>query len=666
VSDFKYIPEIDGLRAVAVVPVILFHLGVGWIPGGFLGVDVFFVISGYLITSILIKESDKSAKDYFYDFYLRRMRRIFPALFTMIFVTLLASYYILLPSELLELSKSAISALGFVSNIYFYFNTGYFDHAAETMPLLHTWTLGVEEQFYIIWPIIILFLAKKNFISRSSIIVVLFLVSLYLSVYYTGKDVSLAFYNLPFRLYEFLLGAALPLVLNNTFYTRIRSSGISAILQLFGLGLIGYSMLNFSSDDNFPGWLAMLPAFGASMFIVGVRAFDSQRLNPMQSSMMVGIGKISFSLYLWHWPIIVLYSIYIGGAKLTPFEISILIAIMLLVSVGSYFIIEKPLRRTRLTSLTVKFSLAMALLIIGISWLAIQSSGFKDRFIEQEKFSSLDKMWEWECPNLHRFPSLRREYCTFGGDWEASERKILVWGDSHAEQIGPLMRLVAENYNLSVLVIDRSCRPITDGKDVLLRHRQAKKATKGCLEMKRKVYDIIKQDKNIKLVMLVGAWRFSLSQVYSSNVKSPNNKQALSLFYEGLSNTVQELSYLGVDTLLMGDIPHLDKTRIECGNKHNLLRKHQLNCSPLSREYVDDLHSSTENILEKVASEHSSVYSHNIINEHCTEEGCAIHVNGSFMYKDTNHIRRNFSKSNQQALVDQFGLSKAIEWSNYK
>ncbi|MEH6559630.1 MAG: acyltransferase family protein [Oceanicoccus sp.] len=665
-SDFRYIPEIDGLRAVAVVPVILFHLGLSWISGGFLGVDVFFVVSGYLITSILIKESDKRVSEYFYDFYMRRMRRIFPALFTMILVTLLVSYFVLLPSELLELARSALSAVGFFSNIFFYFGTGYFDGPAENMPLLHTWTLGVEEQFYIMWPVIILFLAKKSLIQRSSLIAVLFLASLYSSVYYTSENASLAFYNLPFRLYEFLLGAALPIMFNDDFYARLRARFIPAILQVFGLGLIGYSMVTFSSDDKFPGWLALLPALGTSLFIIGVRSSSGYRLNPMKSSLMVGIGKISFSLYLWHWPIIVFYSIYIGGRKLTPVEILVLIAIMAIVSVSSYFVIEKPLRRSQLTALTAKYSLASALIIIGVCFLAIQSSGFRDRLPENEKFSSPDEMWKWKCPNFYNFSNFRRKYCTVGDDWKTAERKILVWGDSHAEQLTPLLKLVAERNELSVLVIDRSCRPITDGKNVLLKHRQAKKATKGCMKMKRKVYDIIKQDKAIRLVMLVGAWRFSLPQVYSPDFESPNRRQTLNIFQEGLSNTAKELTSLGVDVLLMGDIPHPNKMRSECGNKNNLLRKNKQDCSPLPREFVDDLHAATEKILEEVASMNSGVYSHNIINEYCSDVSCPIHVNESFMYKDTNHIRRNFSRSSQEILVDQFGLNEAIDWTGYK
>ena len=346
-SKIKYIPEVDGLRALAVIPVIVYHLGLSALPGGFLGVDVFFVISGYLITAILLREVDKSHKRFFGDFYLRRLRRIFPAFFTVIATTLIGAYLVLLPDDHLELGRSALASVGFVSNIYFYFNTGYFDAPAESMALLHTWSLGVEEQFYLVWPGLILFLAVLAKGSRLAVVTILFLTSFIASFLVTPIDPPLAFFNLPFRIFQFLLGAAIPLFLVNT---RIYDPGHplrSAALQATGFSLTMWSFVAFSHEDTFPGWLAIFPSAGAALFIVGASLPDRPKLNPMKSRLAVGIGKISFSLYLWHWPIIILYKAYLGdySAKLDGSQAGGLFLACLILSLLSYQLIERPFRK---------------------------------------------------------------------------------------------------------------------------------------------------------------------------------------------------------------------------------------------------------------------------------------------------------------------------------
>ncbi|WP_411726794.1 acyltransferase family protein [Methyloglobulus sp.] len=291
--DFR--KDINGLRAIAVIAVILFHFGVSRMKGGFVGVDVFFVISGFLMTGIIFNKVDRGNFSLI-GFYLDRGRRIIPALAFLCFVLLVAGWSLLTPSEYKNLGKSVGGSLGFISNIIFWREAGYFDQASHEKWLLHTWSLSAEWQFYIVYPLIILLLRKWLAASRVRWGLFFFAVfSFLISIYASGRWPSAAFYLLPTRAWEMLAGGLVYL-----FPIAIKER-TGTMLELIGIGLIAFSVMYASADDIWPGWLASIPVLGAVLVIMSKRNESLLTCNPIAQF----IGKTSYSIYLWHWPLVV-------------------------------------------------------------------------------------------------------------------------------------------------------------------------------------------------------------------------------------------------------------------------------------------------------------------------------------------------------------------------
>ena len=335
-----YRPEVDGLRAVAVLVVLFFHAGIPGFRGGFVGVDIFFVISGYLITRLILGELD-GGRFSFARFYGRRARRLFPAMFATLAATFVASIFVLSPSHLEELSLSVVHTLFSLSNVLFWSLAGYFDTASEVKPLLHTWSLGVEEQFYLLWPISV-FLAYR-WRRRSGVLALVAgigVASLVAAEYAAGSNPDAAFFLTPFRMCELALGG-LCLWLERSSASRTwRREG----LTLLGLALIGYSVVELSPGHRFPGLAAMVPCAGAALVIVAGRGRIAGAL--LANRLAVGIGLISYSLYLVHWPLFVLWR-YGRTGESTPAEKALLIAASILLATAMYFLVEQPFRRRR-------------------------------------------------------------------------------------------------------------------------------------------------------------------------------------------------------------------------------------------------------------------------------------------------------------------------------
>ncbi|MBB3234455.1 acyltransferase family protein [Phyllobacterium endophyticum] len=301
---FSYRPHIDGLRAIAVLGVVLFHFGLEELPGGFIGVDIFFVISGFLISKSIYKEVE-SRRFSFYSFYERRARRILPAFIVVSLSTALAGYFILFPQELAELSKSLIAATLFSGNIHFYATSDYFSPGASQTPLLHLWSLGVEEQFYIVFPALVLAVHKWWPRAMASVIVGLIVASVVASQIMLSLSPSASFYLLPFRAFEILIGSWLALP-RRTF----PSGNLARVAAYGGLALICGGMLFITAKFPFPGLLALVPCVGTALVIWGCESTVGSVSRVMGSGPMKFFGKISYSLYLVHWPIAV-FAIYI-------------------------------------------------------------------------------------------------------------------------------------------------------------------------------------------------------------------------------------------------------------------------------------------------------------------------------------------------------------------
>lgn len=337
-SSFR--ADIEGLRALAVVAVLAFHNG--WattFSGGFVGVDVFFVISGYLITRNILSRAERGSFS-FRDFYIRRARRLLPALYLTVFLTVAIGTVVASPVDLRHIGESAIATIFSVSNVYFWNQSGYFDSAAIQKPLLHTWSLAVEEQFYLVWPLVVVFLSRYFRNRRYHAVAVLVLLgalSVWATEYALRTDASGAFYLTPYRIGEFALGAIcawLPI-------RKPLPGAAREALALLGLGLILYAVFRITEATRFPGLMALVPCVGAALLIY----FGDSKVAKLvlANRLAVGIGRISYSLYLAHWPVYVFFRQWRGGEPGMAASMGIS-AISLLLAMAMYRYIEQPFR----------------------------------------------------------------------------------------------------------------------------------------------------------------------------------------------------------------------------------------------------------------------------------------------------------------------------------
>lgn len=380
-THLKYRPDIDGLRALAVIPVILFHAGLTLFGGGYLGVDVFFVISGYLITSIIIKEKQKNAFT-LSSFYSRRAKRILPVLLVVIIFTTIAAWNILPPKELDYFAQSVIATLTFSSNILFWLQSGYFDTATELKPLLHTWSLAVEEQYYIVFPLIILTL--WNFGRKSIVAFTFFLVaaSMAFSFWFASVDQIGSFYLLPARAWEILAGAMVALVGIHT--TNRRTSQLASAL---GIVLILAPMIIYSSDTaQLP--LYALPTVIGTVLVIQFTKAESITYRLLTLRPLIWVGLISYSAYLWHQPLLA-FAKFRYSHELPVHIIALAITATLALSVASYKLIENPTRTTKglKSKLVICGVCICAVSISGIAYFGHKYEGFPSRV---QQFFSLE------------------------------------------------------------------------------------------------------------------------------------------------------------------------------------------------------------------------------------------------------------------------------------
>ena len=403
------------------VPVILFHAGYEFFSGGFVGVDVFFVISGYLITSILLDDIQKNRFSIL-NFYERRARRILPALYSMVVISLISSSIVLYPQELIETAKSALYVPIFSSNFYFWSERGYFGGAAELKPLIHTWSLAIEEQFYIVFPVALVVLSKYKQWLLVGVLLLVFLLSLIASYYVTLIHFDTAFF-FPFtRVWELLIGVFCALLLRRR--TCIATGVQADLIALGGLSLIVLSYVSFDSSILFPSVTALIPTLGTALFILASN--NARFIQPIFGfKPIVFIGLTSYSLYLWHQPIFAL------GRSIEAFEENKVMFILVAVAFGlsSYFFIEKPFRDRSLVSNknVVKFGILGSLCIIFMAGAIIYFEGFSKRFDDEDQALFL-QLATYKGYNQKRFDELH-----FADFSSQNGKKIVLVGDSHAK-----------------------------------------------------------------------------------------------------------------------------------------------------------------------------------------------------------------------------------------
>lgn len=449
-KQMKYRPDIDGLRALAVAPVVAFHAGLGF-PGGFLGVDVFFVISGYLLSRIVIEEMDAGSFSYL-SFYERRFRRLAPAFLAMVALVLVGSSATMLPEDFSALSESTVSAIFFVANFYFYNSIDYFSQSAELMPLLHTWSLAIEEQFYALLPLSVFITIK--FFPRAwlpSLVLVALLTSLSLCVYYTDAYKPYAFYMPHTRAWELLAGTLLA-VSPRSWLRRISPAKVGPVALLLLLS----AMLLMDERAAFPGYLALAPVLATMALLWSGDALPKNWLSDLLSiKPFVFIGKISYSLYLWHWPVIVFvnYSEIVDDGLLEKLACVI---ISVLLAWASYRFIEEPVRRGKIFAkqpvLFTGTAISTSFIAVG-AFIVMVEDGLPTRLPAE-----LIDLLKHNAPAVHdrdcklgRSSDVSWDPCLIG-EAKAAPSFILI-GDSHAQALIPGLSAAAEEQGVAGLTL---------------------------------------------------------------------------------------------------------------------------------------------------------------------------------------------------------------------
>lgn len=465
----NYRPDIDGLRAIAVLSVVAYHIYPGLLPGGFVGVDIFFVISGFLITDLIYRKS-LSNNFSFKDFYIRRIRRLAPALIAMSLAVIIYSYFLLLPKDIYSLAKSLIAQPLALQNLNFLIEGEYFQ-GADKKPLLHTWSLGVEEQFYIFWPLLITFACKFRRIWLLSSLLIIIFASFALNLIIENYSPKASFFLLPTRAWELAMGGFLAVLqYSKPESSRLKSLYLSRIIGFFGVLLLIFSLVFISDDQRFPGWIAWGPVL-ASVLIVAVSSQPIVSLKlVLESRLLVFIGLISYSLYLWHWPIIVFAKFHNLDTH-EPQIASALFITAIVLAILSYKYVEQPIRTGRFAKTTnslLLIAVSSGIFLIAIGIFSIQTKGLDFRFEEKDRMlltASFDQRSTNRCGFVFRAINPSAQICkinTASNSHGEATKKILIWGNSHADMWSKLLLDLGEEHNIPVYLNTRNCRATAD------------------------------------------------------------------------------------------------------------------------------------------------------------------------------------------------------------
>ncbi|WP_439371519.1 acyltransferase family protein [Bradyrhizobium sp. DASA03120] len=541
----NYRPDIDGLRAVAVLSVVIFHAfpDEAWLPGGFVGVDVFFVISGYLISRILFSEIEQRRFS-LASFYRRRIRRIFPALAVCLAAVLAYGFVVLMPSQLAQLGKQVFFGAAFLSNFALWRESGYFDSAATSKPLLHLWSLGIEEQFYILWPPL-LWIAFKLKAAIGRLIVALLVASFAVNIAVSLTDTSSDFYLPISRFWELLAGAAL------AWRPDINlKGGLKHVISLAGMAAVLISARLFASEMRFPGWLALLPVAGAvAVILAGSNAVINKAI--LSNRVAVSIGLISYPLYLWHWPLIA-FSYVIRGKPPTLFMAFGIVIASLLLAWATYRFIERPVRlssnRSRPTHIV-----AACVAMVGACGLAVWAiGGVPQRFrnsLDLEKLNAATLEAIYAPTNGMTV----LEYDSRGHSMVAQigqgARKVALAGNSMVFHYGPRLQQLADEGRLAVrayFVTGPAC-PLVPG--VIARDEFA-----NCAKVANRLSELVQREKVQTVVLSPHYWprKNAFVEREGKSIPLDGGEEGRRAFYANLEDYVRELKLNATVYLVLG------------------------------------------------------------------------------------------------------------------
>jgi peptidoglycan/LPS O-acetylase OafA/YrhL len=648
-----YRGDIEGLRAVAILLVIAAHAGVPWLTGGFIGVDVFFVLSGYLITGLLLQEIRTTGGLQLWKFYARRLRRLLPALLFMLICTALLAMTLLAPFEQLNIVPAARAASIWVSNIYFAFaDFDYFAQAADENLFLHTWSLGVEEQFYLVWPVFLMFLlgtwhwqgAVQNIRRLRLGMIATIGLCLLLSIFLSYKMPSWGFYLMPSRAWQFALGAlALLWSTGNGRHISSISSlrvsrGISRILTAggwAGIALILVSALLLDPNTAYPSAWALLPSAGAVLVLLAGATVNAASISRVLSlPPMQWTGRISYSWYLWHWPILVL-----GGTLFTNGEdadIRLLVALSLGLAVFSYWAVESPIRRNKKFSAQTRLTLAVSLILMSVAMVfstawqltAVSWSESSEQRHYSELHTNRPVIYPMGCDDWYSSPQVR--ICAFG-DKDAAQTAVLM-GDSVMGQWFPALSAAYNKPGWRLLVLTKSSCPMVDA------HFFYKRIGKEYTVCSRWRDDALATLASIKpdVVFIGGASGYDFSKLqWISGTRRVLSKIAPMAKDVFLIRATHQLPFDGPGCLARRDWqPAFLSILGECS-------------SVAGSQHESDVFA----WLKEAAKDFDNVTVIDLNPEVCPDGRCYAEMNGEVVFRDSKHLSAHFSETLSEALL---------------
>ena len=637
-SKIKYRADIDGLRAVAVLSVLFYHAGFKLFSGGYIGVDVFFVISGYLITTIIVREIEANEFSII-TFYERRIRRIYPALYTTLAFVLAVAYFLYDPINFSQTGKSSLATIGFVSNILFWTESGYFDAPSTLKPLLHTWSLAVEEQFYILYPLLLWLIMRHARKWLRETLGALALLSFLFSLYYIKQDTSAVFYFFHLRAWELLIGGLLAVhAVPGKVAPSLRES-----LAVIGFILILGSMLIYTHDTVFPGASALLPTLGSALIIYSGMEGESLVGKMLSQPPFVFIGKISYSLYLWHWPMIIFGRYYLIQEPTTS-QVLVMISASMVLSAFSWLVVEKPFRSKSFLPAPGIFVFAGSVMAIAlaISGTIHFKNGLPGRFPPEQLTMIENSYSKWgdekKCnkTDLDMFKVFNR--CILGEG--STEPTFLLWGDSHALALAPAMEAAAQKAGATGYLASLSaCLPLP-GVDRL--------GETSCTEFNNQTLDYIKAHPEWQTIILSGRWALSATGVRYKTEEGagvtlvdqtssvfPNSNATI--FETGLDRTIRLLLDLNRRVVIISSVPEIG---YDVPSSYSIALRTGRNIdeivAPTTNEYRQ-----RNMIVIDVLNKMNDRYNVLIIDPAtmlCNESACPVISDEQLLYQDAHHL----------------------------
>ncbi len=648
-----YRADIDGLRALAVLSVVIFHAFPGLMPGGFIGVDIFFVISGFLISTIIF-ENLRAETFNFAEFYSRRIRRIFPALLVVLTASYAFGWFALLPDEFMQLGKNIAAGAGFVSNFLLWSESGYFDTAAELKPLLHLWSLGIEEQFYIVWPLVLWTVAKLR-LNALTVIVLGASISFALNIDGLRSNAIATFYSPQTRCWELLIGAIIAygfirkessirwidrvqFAFSRILFeqpTRSSPEFLRTGASVIGLVAIVAGFWVINRTRNFPGFWALLPTLGAALLIsAGPLAWANRKI--LSSKALVWFGLISYPLYLWHWPILSFLKIVEGQTPSIGMRI-VAIATAILLSWITYRLVEIPIRfgpkgRSATLVLTV---LMIAIGFLGYNTYIRDGLEFRNKIFQQNKGQI--KYQE----SFYENDICRRMYSDFPGFYcyltHPGPPTIQILGDSHANRL--VMGLVRFTNQNILQIGHHGCPPFLDIAAV-----EPGLTRDECVKSTNYAISIAANTDSIQTVIMtfagakyIGAGRyFEVSSVDHTRTESINETLT-----EAMRRTIDLLHAKGKTIIFVYDNPEITfdpNTCIDGGRPLRILGRHVR--KPCGIEKVDFLRSQQEyrSVIQSVLQDYPEIKVVDAADAICDDSLCYGVKDGAVLYRDGNHL----------------------------